>query len=146
MNADGMAEGGALPAEMPLLLFHAAGVALGVEAAAVEGILDAEQARRSGIACGHLAELPGAVTASSPTSAKVLLFKGRGDLRGMGIDGLDEIVTIPITALQPLPEPLSCFRGTRTFWGGLVRENKVVLLVDVGRLLEPATAIDEAIQ
>jgi chemotaxis signal transduction protein len=143
MAADRNPEGGVLPAEMPLLFFHAAGVALGIEAAAVEGILDTEQARESGIACRNLDELLGAAGASAP--AKVLLFKGREDLGGMGIDSLDEIVMIPATALQPLPEPLASFRGPRMFWGGIVRADRIVLLVDVDRLHERSTAIGEAL-
>ena len=138
MAADGMAEGGALPAEMPLLLFHAAGVALGVEAAAVEGIIDAGQARESGIESRNLAELLGTGGAPPPASARKLLLKGRDVRRGLAIDSLDEIVTVPTASLQPLPEPLSCFRGPRMFWGGIVRADKIVLLVDVERLQEAA--------
>ena len=142
MTAD-RSTGGGLPADMPLLLFHAAGVALGVEAAAVEGILDDEQARQSGVACRDLTELPGATRA--PAAAKKLLLKGRDARCTIGIDSLDEIVTIPWTALQPLPEPLTYFRSPRAFWGGIVRADKVVLLVDVDRLQEPAPAVGEAL-
>lgn len=141
MTTDGNPEGRDLPAELPLLLFHAAGVALGVEAAAVERILDAEQARQSEVACRDLAELLG--TAGTPVSApkKQLLLKGRGLRCGIGIDSIDGIVAIPTAALQPLPEPLAHFQGTRTFWGGMVRADKVVLLVDPDRLLESARAL-----
>lgn len=145
MTADRNPERGALPAEMPLLLFHAAGVALGVEAAAVEGILDAEQARQSGIACRDLVDVLGAVVAPAPAPKKHLLLKGREVRCGIGIDSLDELITIPATALQPLPEPLSYFRGPRTFWGGIVRANRIVLLVDVDRLHEQSPAIGEAL-
>jgi len=146
MSAERSPARAAHPAELPLLLFHAAGVALGVEAAAVEGILDAEQARRSGIECRDLAEMLGIAVAPSPASGKKLLLKGREARCGIGIDSLDEIVTVPTATLQPLPEPLAHFRGPRTFRGGIVRENKVVLLVDVDRLQEPAPAIDEVHQ
>lgn len=142
MADDPNSRGDLLPAEMPLLLFHAAGVALGVEAAAVEGIVDAGEARQSGIAFGTLAGLLGTVGAPAP--AKVLLFKGRAEPFGVGIDGLDAVIVLPTTALQPLPEPLSFYRGPRAFWGVAVRENKVVLLVDVDRLLEPAAALEAA--
>lgn len=141
MNDDRNPEGAALPAEMPLLFFRAAGVPLGVEAAAVEGILDAEQARQSGISCASLAERLGA--GGAPAPAKVILFKGREGLDGVGVDSIDEIMTIPTAALQPLPEPLAYFRGPRAFWGGTVRANKVVLLVDVDRLVGPAPARGE---
>jgi len=131
-----------VPAELPLLLFHAAGVALGVEAAAVESIVDAEQARRDGIACRDLAELIGLARTPARAPQKSLLLRGRGERCWFGIDSLDEIVTIPTAELQPLPEPLAQFKAPRVFWGGIVRENRVVLLVDVDRLQEPAaTAI-----
>ncbi len=133
-----------LPAEVPLVLFHAAGVALGVEASAIEGVLDAGQARQSGISSGTLAELLGTSAAAEPPAAKVLLVKRREDRFGMGVDSLDEIAAIPTTALQLLPEPLSYFRGPRTFWGATVRAGQVVLLVDVDRLPKPAAAPGEA--
>ena len=145
MSADRPSRGGALAAEMPLLLFHAAGVALGIEAAAVEGIIDAEEARRSGIACRDLAELLGAAGASAPASKKNLLLRGREVRCGVGIDSLDEIVTVPTADLQLLPEPLAGFQAARAFRGGIVRADKVVLLVDVDRLQEPSTAIGEAL-
>lgn len=143
MTIDGNPESDELPAELPLLLFHAAGVALGVEAAAVEGILDAEQARKSGVACRDLAELLGIVGTPVSAPQKQLLLKGRGMRCGIGIDSIDEIVAIPTAALQPLPEPLAHFQGTRTFWGGIVRADRVVLLVDADRLQESARALAE---
>ena len=139
MNAEPNCGGSGLPAEMALLLFHAAGVALGVEAAAVEGILDEEQARSAGIACRDLAEILGAGGALMRNAR--LFLNCREAPCAIGIDHLDEIITVPTTALQPLPESLPQFRGLRAFWGGIVRANRVVLLVDVGRLLEPPTAI-----
>jgi len=144
MAAERNPEGSVLPAEMPLLLFRAAGVPLGVEAAAVEGILDAEQARQSGIACRGLAQLLGSAPETSAAVNMHLLLKSRKERCGLGIDGLDEFVTVPTAALQPLPAPLAFFRGPRTFWAGMVRGNKVVLLVDADRLQEPSPAIDEA--
>lgn len=140
MAADRSAAAGVLPAQMPLLLFRAAGAALGVEAAAVEGILDAEQARPSGIAFGD----PGG--APAPASARVLLFKGRGERRGLRVDSVDEIVTLPTSELQPLPGLLSSLPGARAFWGCVVRADKVVLLVDVDRLHEQPTAVNEILK
>lgn len=134
--------GALLPAEMPILFFHAAGVAMGVEAAAVEGIVDVGEALQSGMAFEALAELLG--TGAAPAPAMVLLFKGCEKPFGVGIDGLDAVSALPTAVLQPLPEPLAYYRGPRAFWGVAVREDKIVLLVDVGRLLEPAAALEEA--
>lgn len=143
MAADGKPAGCVLPAQMPLLLFHAAGVALGVETAAVEGVVDEEGARRAGIACRELAGLLGVAGAPAPASDKKLLLKARDARCGIAIDSLDEIVTVAAAALQPLPEPLAYFRGPRVFWGGLVREDRIVLLLDVDRLQQAAWAMQE---
>lgn len=143
MAADGEPAGGALPAALPLLLFHAAGMALGVETVAVEGVVDAEGARQSGIASRDLAELLGLAGAPAPASNMRLLLKGRDARCALAIDSLDEIVAIPTAALQPLPELLAHFRRPRAFWGGLVRGDKIVLLVDVDRLQQAAPAMQE---
>jgi chemotaxis signal transduction protein len=143
MSAEPGAGAGLLPAQLPLLLFHAAGAALGVEAGQVAGVLDAEQARRAGLACRDLAALLGVAGASEGSARLVLAWNG-GQC-GIGIDSLDELVTVPAAALQPLPEPLRQFRAPRAFWGGIVRGGRVVLLVDVERLLEPTAAICEAL-
>lgn len=145
MAADQSAERDAIPKEMPLLLFHAAGVALGVEAVAVEAILDSEQARQSGVKCLDLAELLGSVAVPSTASNRNLLLKGRVAWCGLAIDTLDELVTIPTTAMQLLPAVLFGFQGPCAFWGGIVRANKVVLLVDVDRLQDQSLASGEAL-
>lgn len=131
-----------LPAEMPLLVFQAAGVAMGVEAAAVEGIRDVREARQSGIAFESLAELLGLGAAAAPS--KVLIFKGRPEPYGVGIDSLVAVIVLPTSALQPVPQPLSFYRGPRAFWGVAVQDDKVVLLVDVDRLLESAATLAKA--
>lgn len=140
MAADRTPAGAALPAELSLLLFRAAGAALGVEAAAVEGILDAGVARSSGIRCRRLGELLRAPGPPGAAEGTVLVFRGREEPYGVGIDGLDDVVSLPTTALQPLPGILRAAPGPRAYWGGFVRSGKVVLLVDVDRLRETAAA------
>jgi len=131
------------PAELSLLLFHAAGAALGVEAAAVEGVMDANLARRSGLVCRDLAELLGAGgTGRSPAR---LVLVCREAPCGIGIDSLDEILAVPTKDLRLLPGLFAQFPGARAFWGGIVRARRVVLLVDVDRLLEPMTAFGETV-
>jgi chemotaxis signal transduction protein len=139
MGAEPATGAPALPAELQLLLFHAAGAALGVEAAAVEGVMHADLARRSGLACRDLAELLGVAGSGEPHTRLVLVC--RGAPWGIGIDELDEIATVPVAQLQPLPAAFPQFPGSPVFWGGLVRASRVVLLVDVDRLLEPLTAL-----
>jgi len=141
MSAEPAATVRALHAELPLLLFHAAGAALGVETAAVEGVMDADLARRSGLVCRDLADLLGAAGTGMPPPRLVLVC--REAPCGIGIDSLDAIVTVPTTDLRLLPELFAQFPGARAFWGGIVRARRVVLLVDVVRLLEPMTAFGE---
>lgn len=140
MDADSAFARSGLPAELSLLLFRAAGAALGVEAAAVEGIVDAGSARRSGIRCSALGELFRAPGPPGVREGAVLLFRGREELCGIGVDGLDEVVSLPLADLQPLPELLRRSPGTGAYWGAVVRSEKVVLLVDADRLQESAAA------
>lgn len=144
MTGERDAAGAARPAEVQLLLFHAAGVALGVETAAVARVLDAGSARPPGAAGGALEELFAPLAAPARAPGKALLFKGRPSACTLEVDSLDEIVTIPTSALQPLPKPLAFFRGPRAFRGGIVRGDRVVLLVDADRLQQAAAAPGEA--
>ena len=123
-----------VPQEIDLLLFHAAGVNMAVEAAQVEGIISREQAEQREISVGALSELLGMGSAAAPACPKVLLFRDKGETCGLGISGLDSILPVTIDTIQPLPELLSNVDGLQPFWGAITRGSDVVFLIDLFRL------------
>ena len=123
-----------LPQEIDLLLFHAGGVNMAVEAAQVDAIISSEQAEQRAISVGVLSKLLGMGSASSAACSKVLLFRDNDETCGVGISGLDSILPVKIGTIQPLPELLSNVAGLRPFWGAITRGNNVVFLIDLFRL------------
>lgn len=124
-------------------MFHAAGVKMAVETVRVDCIMSGEQAAQQGISSCRLNKVLGSAYETSPEPSTVILYKNGSETCGLGIDGLDEITTVPIRAIQPLPEPLSYFAGPRLFQGIVLHGNDVVLILDLYRLksLNPCKAV-----
>jgi hypothetical protein len=124
----------ALPREVDFLLFGAAGVAIGVEASQVQGIVRASQAEASGIPVATLDGILARGGGASPTDGTVLVFRDGGGTSGLAVDGLDSMESVAIEAIRPLPQLLASGGGPKPFWGVLPRGPEVVLLIDLQRL------------
>ncbi|MBI5633960.1 MAG: chemotaxis protein CheW [Nitrospirae bacterium] len=126
-----------LPAEIDLLMFNSAGVKIAVDTVQVDGIMSLEQAEQHGVRSSTLNEIlePGIETSSNPST--IIICRDGGEAYGIKVDWLDAIVTVPVKAIQPIPEPLSYFTGPRMFWGAVLRGDDVVLLIDLYRLKGP---------
>lgn len=122
-----------LPAEIDLLMFNSAGLKMAVDTIQVDCIMNSEQAANHNIDIMTLNECLGSENESSQAST-VILYRNGVDLYGLRVEGLDTIITAPIQAIQPIPEPLSYFVKTRLFWGFVLRGNDVILLIDLFRL------------
>ncbi|MHB8880564.1 MAG: chemotaxis protein CheW [Thermodesulfovibrionales bacterium] len=124
----------ALPPEMDLLVFTAGGLKMAVDTGGVDCIMGPEEAQQLGVSFCTLNEILEPGKEDSPAARTVLLYRVGDEDRGLGVDGLDEIMTVPIGAIQPLPWPLSNFAGPRLFWGIVQRGSDLVLLIDLYRL------------
>ncbi len=134
MIDDRKAETDGLPEEMDLLMFNSAGVTMAIDTVQVDCIMSSEQAEQNGIEALPLNEILGIRKATSPAPSTVILYKNGVEAYGLGVNGLEAIIAVPIGTIQPMPEPLSYFAGTQMFWGLVLRGNKVVLLIDLYRL------------
>lgn len=137
-------EDAGLPAEIDLLIFKAAEIKIALDTVQVDCIISSEQAEQQGIFCVTLNEVPGIDEGVSALYTSVILFKN--ETCGIRVNGLDEIITVPIEAIQPIPEPLSYFSGPRIFYGVVPHEKAIVLLIDPYRLkgLNPCEAVATA--
>lgn len=146
MTNDNKAAASALPAEIELLLFNTAGITMAVDTYQIECIMSYKQAEQQGISFCRLNEIPGFADETSPASSTVILCNNGVEAYGLGVDRLDEIISVPIAAIQPMPEPLSNFAGPRLFWGIVPQGDDVILLIDLYRLksLNPCTAVATA--
>ncbi|TAN40367.1 MAG: hypothetical protein EPN25_07850 [Nitrospirae bacterium] len=134
MTNDETTGGGALPPEMDLLMFTAAGLKMAVDTFGVDCIMSSEEAQQLGVSFSTLNEIFGFGKEGSRAEKTVLLYKTGNEARGISVDGLDAIMTVPTGAIQPLPWPLSNFAGPRLFWGIVQRGSDLVLLIDLYRL------------
>ncbi len=125
-----------IPEEMELLMFSAADMNMAVDTVQVDSILKPEQAEQQGVSICRLDEMAGLEKETSSAPSTVILFRNEEQDRvyGLGVERLDAIITVPIRAIQPMPEALSSFAGPRMFWGLVLHEDKVVLLIDLYRL------------
>ena len=131
MTSEGRAVNRDVPVEISLVLFRAAGVKMGVDAAQIEEIVDSEEAEKSGICSLHPAGLFGEDSLSSASCPKTLLHKGESGTFGLGIDELCEIKTVRVDSLRPLPAIIASLAGPRNFWGATAMGEEIVLLVDL---------------
>lgn len=140
MTDEGNVEPDGLPSEMDLLVFKAAGIPIAIDTVQVDCIISSEQAEQQGISCISLDEVLGTARETSALCPTVLLHKD--EAYGIRVDGLEAIIAVPIETIQPIPEPLSYFAVPRIFWGVVLHENAVVLLIDPYRLkgLNPCEA------
>ena len=134
MTSEGHVAGRGALTEISLVLFRAAGVKMGVDAAQIEEIVDSEEAEESGICPLHPAGLFGEDSSSSASCPKTLLHRGENGTFGLGIDELCEIKTVSVDSLRPLPAIIASLAGPRNFWGATAMGEEIVLLVDLRRL------------
>lgn len=125
-----------IPTEMDLLMFRAADINMAVDTVQVDSIVRCEQEEQYEGAFCTLNELLGLGKETSSVCSSVILFKnGNGEeTYGLRVNGLEAIITVPLKAIQPIPEPLAYFAGPRMFWGVLLQGDRVVLLIDLYRL------------
>lgn len=136
MPSNGSRGADTIPEEMEFLIFSAADMKMAVDTVQVDSILKPEQAAQQGVSFCRLHEIAGLEKESSSAFSAVILSRNEDQDRvnGLAVDRLEAIITVPIRAIQPMPETLSGFAGPHMFWGLVLHENKVVLLIDLYRL------------
>ena len=127
--------------EIELLVFSAAGITMAVDTAQVDCLISSERAELQGIPFVRLNDIL-SLGIKSPAGSTVIQYRDKGEAYGLEADDLDEMITTPVMAIQPMPAPLSSFPGSQIFRGAVLRQNTVVLLIDLYRLkgLNPCEA------
>ena len=123
------------PKDIRVLVFTSGGMKLAVDTDQIVKLTGIEEAEGRGwdlfTVQDRLAPHSGAPT--NP-NAKVLMG---GDERlpiAVLIDRLDEILSIPIDDLQPMPRLIALSGAARAVWSAVVRDGEIVLLVDLYKL------------
>jgi chemotaxis signal transduction protein len=123
------------PDELQVLTFTLRGVKMGIDTCQIVELMEPDEAEARGWKPFRLSDrlaLRGANAAEH--SAKVLLTGKEGTPMAVTIDRPAAILSIPLDDLQPLPRLIASCGGSRAVWGAVVREDELILLVDLYKL------------
>lgn len=129
--------------ELQLLILNIAGVRFGVDMEQISEIIELEQANQKEFNIVKFDENLSfrglAVTYKSP---KVLLLKDEFS-SAILVEQPEDMVSISIDSVQPLPPLLACQKAF-PIWGATLLDDEVVLLVDCYRLVasEPVATVE----
>jgi len=127
--------------ELYLLVFKVMGIRMGIDVDEVDEMLEPDQLEGTSYKIFPLHEkIPfrgGPVLYKSP---KVLLLKEVGtDLKsaatGLLIDQPEDILSVSIDSIHPLPPLLEARNRPAVIWGAALKEGEVILLIDFYKLL-----------
>lgn len=115
---------------LTVLVFDSGGIKMAIDTAQIEGIVDAVRAEAEKTVLMDISSGGLATAGTAKKKSKVLVLKGKNPPCGIVIDDLEEITTLGIEAIRPLPAFLSSHCGTSAFWGAALRGEEVILLVN----------------
>ncbi len=125
--------------EIQVLIFTLAGATLGLETSQIDEILTAGQAEERQLDFISIHELIHCTPKPlSYNSSKVILIKGSATPLGLVIEEPEAILSLAIDQIQPLPVLIASTNSSEALWGAVVIQEEIVLLVDLGKLLEEA--------
>ena len=128
--------------ELDLLLFSVGGVSFGVDAEQVEGILSWQGGGADGPAWFHreLGYAGDTITYRAPSVLKIKTEDARNYL--VIIDMLQDVTRVVAGDIHPFPslvEPFALYKG---MWGIVVKDDRMILLVDFQRLMRERRTVD----
>lgn len=120
--------------ELELLLFTVGGVSFGVVAEQVEGILSWQGEGADGIAWFHreLGYAGDTIAYRAPSVLKVRTEDAQDYL--VVIDMLQDVTRVVVGDIHPFPSLVEPFALHKGMWGVVVRDGRMILLVDFQRL------------
>ncbi len=126
--------------EIQLLIFNVMGIWFGIDSEQVLSIYELEQAKeQADVVWFHeiISFKKNNVEYSSP---KVVLFEDKGRLIEIVIDQLENIMPIKVDDIRLMPQLFEALEGSMPVWAVALRDEKIVLLVDLYKLLESDNA------
>ncbi len=123
------------PDEIRVLAFTSSGVKIGIDTDQIARLTGIEEAEGRDWKPFSLPGRPALRGVSSPDpAAKVLLARGEGPPIALAIDRLDEIFSVPVDDLRPLPHLITSSSAFHAVWGAVIRNGEIILLVDIYKL------------
>ncbi len=125
------------PEEIQVLTFTVMGVKMGVDTEQVAEVMEVDAAERRGPAVQlfhenvSFGEMP--IKYRSP---KAIMIKDDSEPFIVVIDNPDDITSVNVRSIQPMPPLIAMNGATRLFWGAIPGNEGIILLVDFFRLRE----------
>ncbi len=123
------------PKEIRVLTFTTSGMKMAVDADQIVRLTGLEEAEGRG---WKLSTLPDRLArrGGGPLNldTKVLMAGSESSPIALAIDRLDDILSLQIDDLQPLPRLITSCSASRAVWGAVVRNGEIILLVDLHKL------------
>lgn len=128
--------GGSVQSELTIeiLVFTMGGVSCGIDGELIGRMVRLDEAERGGGAVYWLHDLLSfgdrEVSYRNPL---VIGLRGIAGEMGLVIEQPRDLVKVSLESICPLPGFFEMHRELRLFWGGIVLEGRIVLLIDPGR-------------
>jgi chemotaxis signal transduction protein len=72
--------------------------------------------------------------------SKLLVLRGPGEKRVVGIDRPGDVLTVPVGEIQAMPALIAACVGARPYWGTVILDGSLNLLVDLEELINQMDA------
>lgn len=121
--------------ELQLLTFSINGTRMGVDTSQISEMMEQEEAEARGMTILKFSdEVPFRETDFAYVSPKVLKIKNTDSPAGVVIDQAEDITSVSVSSIRPLPYLVEISNRTKTIWGVAVMDNDIILLVDFYKL------------
>ena len=111
------------------------GVRMGIDTDEIEEMLKPEDALSQGLATVGLHErLQFRGAAVRYDEPHVLVMKNGGARRGIVIDHPDEIASVKIESIRPMPDVITLAGSAKAVWGAVFRNEEIIFLLDCGKM------------
>jgi chemotaxis signal transduction protein len=129
------------PGEIRVLTFTVQGVKIGVDVEQISEIMDLHAAEARGLAVYYFHEkIPFNEMPVKYRAPKAIMIKGLKDPSVVIIDNPEDLAVVNVRTIQPMPMLVAGRGKSQAFWGAVVSNEEVVLLIDFFKL-PPRTAL-----
>jgi chemotaxis signal transduction protein len=125
------------PEEISMLTFTVMGVRMGVDADQIAEVMEVDRAEGYGLAVYRFHEMISfCETTIQYHAPKAIMIKDKKEPYIVLIDNPEDIASVKVRSIQPMPPLIAMNSGMRMFWGAIPGNHGIILLVDFLRLRE----------
>jgi len=122
--------------EIQYIVFKVMGIKLGIDVEEISAIHQFDQIGKKNIDIHWFHErIPFRKERVSYKLPQVIFIKGNGIPRGVIVDTLEDIVSVQIEAVHPLPPLIVRLNKFPALWGVTIQNGEMVFLIDLQKLL-----------